>query len=498
VEWYRSMYPLIHRMVTPIVAILVLAIAAAGVHAEPRGQRAPRGRLSTPEAPSNAVGVGRPDPSVCRPRRETLGYHGGDLVANPDVFILFWGPQWNSDPEQLAAKADLVGFYTNIGASEFACAWREYAVPGHPLNNGTFNGSFVITSVPPNPLSDATIRSEIQHQITLGNAPSRTDDRVYVVVPQKGVPVVAGLASGCGGFNFVFCGYHDSFGTLAARFRYAVLPYPCNQGGFTCFVEPTENPGLAFEAVGSHELTELVTDPDGATLGGSGWFSDRTGNENADICASDACADQLTVGANTYMVNPGWSNLAKGCVTSVPCSVAPECDDGTPGLCTPGHNRVSNCAFEWQVNPNLTIKKGFPTGSVSCHDGQPFCDFDAAANGSCTFHVAACLNSADPRVSCTHIPVDSIVLSKPKTTSSDPVDITNAGTILTALQNVDAGSTGAISDGTVTYSPAAATVDSCTSFISLVVPTGMKRSFNLKLHSSAGSISGRLRLACNP
>jgi hypothetical protein len=446
---------------------------------------------------STAEGVGRPDPATCHPRKETLTYHGGDLVANADVFLLFWGPMWTSDPEHITTRTALEDLFTDLGSTGFPCALSEYALPAHPLNPSTFNGSYVLTSSPPNPLPDASIRAEIQHQIALGHAPSRTDDRVYIVVSEKGVVVDGGGETGCGGSNFTFCGYHDDFGTLVARYRYAILPYPCNSGGFTCFVGPTDDAPAALQAVGSHELAEIVTDPDSDALGGAGWFSDASGNENEDICADSGCTDTLTAGANTYTVNPTWSNLGRGCITTVPCSVSPDCTESAPGLCSPGTSHASRCALEWQVNPNLTIQKGLPTSKVTCTDGQPFCDFDDTANGSCTFHVAACLNSADPRVTCAQLPIQSIQLVEPNATSSDPTDQTNAATLLGGLQNADGNSTGTIVGSTVSYTPAATTVDSCTNFLDIIVPIG-KRSFSLKTASGTTRLSNKLRLTCNP
>ncbi|MGH3426575.1 MAG: hypothetical protein ACRD3Q_21975, partial [Terriglobales bacterium] len=92
-------------------------------------------------------------------------------------------------------------------------------------------------------------------------------------------------------------------------------------GQGTCFVDLSENVSEAFQVVGSHELTETVTDPD-STPGG--WFNDRTGDENADICAADACVGTVSSVMETFSVNPAWSNLAKGCITSVPCPPQPK------------------------------------------------------------------------------------------------------------------------------------------------------------------------------
>ena len=502
-----------HLSLTSTIVVIVTVGLVGPAHATPRGKRPPRpvgaaealnefqSRLVTGNAPAaNAAVVNRPDP-MCRPHAETLNYHGGALVKNPDVFILFWGNEWNTDAEHIAAKTALVSMSQNLGTSEFACAWREYAVPGLPLGPGTYNGSFVITSAPPSPLSDAAIQQAIKDEITAGDAPARTNDRVYVMVPKKGVPVVASDGStGCGGFNFIFCGYHDSFGTAAAPFRYEVLPFPCNSGGGTCFVDVAEDPGTALQVVGSHELTELTTDPDSPAIGNGGWFSDHSGSENADICGGSACTDTVTVGAQTYTVNPAWSNLAKGCITGVACTApALECTDGAPGICVSGTGKSHACELEWLADPNLTqiARTQLPGRTISCADGQLFCDADGAQDGQCTFHVAACLNSQDPRLACVPTSISSLKLTSPAPISTDPTNILNRATVLGALQNADPGSTGTVSGAGITYSPAAVTQNACTSYFNIVVPSGKQRRIAVTLHTGAGVARNRLSLKCS-
>jgi hypothetical protein len=489
------------------VAVLTGSVTAA--NAIPRGKRPPRRWTATTSAPfvgeatrasqpSTADFVNRPAP-VCHPRSPGLQYHGGALVQNPDVFILFWGSHW-TDPDEASARAQLVSMFQNIGSSDFACAWREYAVPAYPMGPGTYNGSDVISTDPPSPLDDAVIRQKIQEEIDAHLAPTRTDDRVYVVVPQKGVPVTASdTSTGCGGSNFVFCGYHDSFGTTGAAFRYAVLPYPCNAGNFTCFVDPSDDPATALQVVGSHELTELVTDPDSPPIDSGGWFTAGPGNENADICAGPACTDTLTAGAQTFTVNPAWSNLAKGCVTGVSCSPPPiECTDGSPGVCVPGTGRANTCEFEWLADPNLTLvaRTQIPGRTISCTDGRAFCDADGLADGKCTFRVAACLNSGDPRLACTPAAVTSITLTNPSPASSDPVKMANAGKLLGALATVDLNSTGTTVGNQITYTPEASTPDACTTYLSIVVPAGTTRKLAVTLQTSAGVARNRLQLKC--
>ena len=450
-------------------------------------------------APTHADAVNHPD-VTCRPRRETLNYHGGALVQNPDVFLLFWGNEWNSDPEHLSAKAALVSMYQNLGTSEYACAWREYAVPAYPLGAGTYNGSFVIASAPPSPLDDSVIRQKIQNEIAAGHAPARSDDRVYVVVPEKGVPVAATDGStGCGGANFLFCGYHDSFGTAGAPFRYEVLPYPCTSGNGTCFFDGSTDPVPSFESVGSHELTELVTDPDSPPIDNGGWFSDRSGNENADICAGSRCDDQVVVGSTTYTVNPAWSNLAHACITGVACTPpAIECTDSAPGICVPATGRTSACGVEWLADPNLTLvaKTQLPGRTIRCADGQPFCDADGMQDGQCTFRIAACLNSQDPRVPCTPTSITSVKLT-PAPNSVDPTNSANAATVLAALATADPGSVGTATGAVIAYSPAAATSNACTGYVNVVVPAGTLRRLGVTAQTGSGTARNRLTLTCS-
>jgi hypothetical protein len=474
-----------------LLLALALGIGTPTVaHAVRRGTRRPF--LLQDSAPGRAVSQDSVDHTACAVRHNRLTYHGGALVQNPGVFLLFWGSQWNTDAAHLAAKNSLIDMFQAIGTSDFACAWREYGVNGEPLGPGTYDGSYVITTPPPKPLDDSLIQSQIVAEVTAGHAPSRTDDRVYVVIPPRGVAVTSGGETGCGGSNFQFCGYHNDFSNGGA-FRYAVLPYPCRVAGQgTCFVDASQDVGKAFQVVGSHELTETVTDPDSNP---GGWFSDRTGDENADICAGDQCVDTVTDGMVTFAVNPAWSNLAKGCISSVPCPPQPiGCTDVAPGSCAPGAGNTRSCEVEFLVDPNLTLKKntGLPTSTITCTDGQTLCDFDTVA-GQCTFHVAGCLNSQDPRLPlCTPSAIGSIKVRQP--TAGDPI----TATLVAALQNVDPVSTGSVAGATVSYAPAAMSPNACTSYMTIVVPAGEKRKVSVLVETAAGTAPSNVKLICKP
>jgi hypothetical protein len=370
------------------------------------------------------------------------------------------------------------------------------------MGAGTYAGDFVIPTAPASPggeLSDATLRARIASEIAAGHAPPPDDDTVYFVVPPKGVPVNDGGETGCGGSKFTFCGYHDAFMSGGKRIRYAALPYPCNSGGFTCFLGPADDAGVALQSVASHELAETISDPDDVTTGAPGWFDDATGNENADICASEACEADLVVGAQSFSVNSLWSNLAGGCVFQTACTApAPRCTDPAPGACVASNARGQGCVFEWLVEPNLGLDShgALPSSKVACNDGQAFCDADGVVDGACTFRVAACLNSSDPRLACTPTAVSSVKLGGKLRSSRDPSDQANAAVLIGALEAIDPGSAGSFSGGTVSFAPAATTSDACSGYVDVVVPASSRRSYSLTVQTPSGNATEKLQLSC--
>ncbi len=488
------------RRSSRLVAALVLAGGVVSgtarvATAHPRGLARPR-----PEShPTLRASLPEPGAS-CRPRRHLLRYHGGDLVRHAAIFVLFWGPDWSTDPEHQATAAALRTFFQGVGSSTYACAWREYAVPGQDIGPATYAGDEIVPTPPPTSggeVSDDDIQAMIASEVAAGHAPPVSDDAFYVVVPPKGVPVTVSGESGCGGSNFTFCGYHDAFARLGHRYRYTALPYPCAG----CFVDAGHDPGLALEEIASHELSETVTDPDAPPVGDGGWYDDATQDENADVCRLDGCDTLFPIGADTFVVNSLWSNLARACVAAANCSTPPPaCTDDAPGGCVPNARDPDACAFEWHVEPNLTrARSGIVGSTVTCADGQSFCDADGVPDGQCTFRVAACLGSTDPRLSCVASPVTAVTLQSPSIRSRDPVDQANATTLLAALGDVDPGSTGTLSGREIAYAPPAGGANSCTAYQDVVVPTARgRRTLRLTAVTTAGRVTTSVKLVCNP
>jgi hypothetical protein len=86
-----------------------------------------------------------------------------------------------------------------------------------------------------------------------------------------------------------------------------------------------------------------------------------------------------------------------------------------------------------------------PGGTLVCHDDDPSCDFGSATgDGTCTFHVAACLNVDEQRFrsrsggpACVPTDVAWIVLRSPREADPvDPADVLNRDALEAALTGI--------------------------------------------------------------
>ena len=495
-----------HRRLAFVAAAGLALSGAVGVVAGRADAGGLRGLLRP--APS-ASDTASPEPgALCRPHKHHLSYHGGALITHPSIFVLFWGPIWGTDAEHEASAARLRSFLEHVGTSEYACTWREYSLASQTFGTAVYVGDEIVPGDPPTQdgeLSDDAIRSLILSEIDAGRAPAATDDTLYVVAPPKGVPVNGDGDTGCGGSNFKLCAYHDSFVRLpptSEKFRYVVLPYPCPG----CFVEATEDPGRALEEIVSHELSEAATDPDGPPVGDSGWFDDHGGDEVADIC-TNSCDVAFPLSDGTHIVNSLWSNLGASCVSAAHCETPPpDCTGDLPGDCVVNMRSPEGCDFEWHVEPNLSRRQGLVSNVVTCADGQPFCDADGLRDGVCTFRVAGCLGSQDPRLACSASAVSDVTLGSPRLASRLANDRAAASALLDALATADGSSVGAIDQSLVTYVPAAATPNACTDYVNVTVPVrgnGAKAKagklvLSALAHAAEGPVSNSVTLNCTP
>lgn len=220
-----------------------------------------------------------------------LVYNNGPLIAQAQVFTVFWGSAW----QQAALNsliAEVNGFFDYILTSALIDQLSEYSVPQYQIGHGTRIGTLTLT----NPdvgttVDDPAIQQMIQQQISGGTLPSSNPDLIYFVFLPSGVTVTQGGSASCK----VFCGYHDA---ISNQIWYAVMPFPDCSG---CSSGLSNFDALTVTA--SHELCEAITDP----IPGEGWYDNNNG-EIGDICA------WTTKKVGQYTVQKEWSNNAGACV----------------------------------------------------------------------------------------------------------------------------------------------------------------------------------------
>lgn len=220
-----------------------------------------------------------------------LVYNNGPLIAEAQVFTIFWGSGW-----QQASSADLIpeinAFFDEILTSSLIDQLSEYSVGEYQIGHGQRIGSVTLA----NPdvsgtVDDSGIQQMIQQQISAGTLPAANSNLLYFVFLPSGVTVTQGGSASCQ----VFCGYHDA---ISNNIFYAVMPFPDCSG---CASNLPSFDALTVTA--SHELCEAITDP----IPGEGWYDNQNG-EIGDICAWQT----KTVGQ--YTVQKEWSNQAGNCV----------------------------------------------------------------------------------------------------------------------------------------------------------------------------------------
>jgi hypothetical protein len=220
-----------------------------------------------------------------------LTYNNGPLIAQCQVFTVFWGSAWQQATLE-GMITELNGFFDYILTSSLIDQLSEYNVPQYKISHGKRTGTITLTSPDVSKsVDDSAIQKMIQDQISAKKFPASSPDILYFVFLPSGVTVTQGGSASCK----VFCGYHDA---IENNIFYAVMPFPGCSGCSSNF--------SSFEALtvtASHELCEAITDP----IPGQGWY-DRQNGEIGDICA------WKTKKVGQYTVQQEWSNNRGSCI----------------------------------------------------------------------------------------------------------------------------------------------------------------------------------------
>jgi hypothetical protein len=329
-----------------LLGVTAAATAQAAPHAPPAGQlhgvrvinlhRAYEARLGHTR-PGKISGIVYPADvkhkrianaaAACTEPACPMTWHGGAVQHTPHVYLLLWGPNWQTDPGHQASATYLENFFSGLGNNQAQDNWSTITSPyadgtGVPGFSGlVYAGAFNDLNAPPLNASNAQVGAEADTFATNQNI-TDLDDAQIVVATQSGTCPKGFVGAGCLSTNNPYCAYHSW-----SNEPYINLPYQID-AGTTCF-EDFVNPAPGgnndgWSIVGGAEYASTITDPFG-----TGWIdpSDSvSGGEIGGKCAGIAAgaaggAVNLTLATGTFAVRSLWSNAAfnggaNGCVAT--------------------------------------------------------------------------------------------------------------------------------------------------------------------------------------
>ncbi len=303
---------------------------------------------ATGEARSSASGhptARRPEADIFRTMPgvgtgASVGYNSGPVLTSNRTHVIFWQPSGSHlafDPgyrplvERFLRDVALASHRTN---NVFALTGQYTDSSGRPAAYDSRYGGAVLDTdkLPPTEcteppvagpgwtvcLTDSELQAEIEHVVHARNLPTTQHD-VYFLVTPRGLGSCWGTAatSGCALAGRVngYCGYHRY--TNDNEVDYAFIPYNAVVGHCQSN-NPRPNGSTADPALSTigHELSEVITDPDG-----DGW-TDSSGQEIADLCittfgpaigGSGQRAYNENIAGGHFYLQELWSNANGSC-----------------------------------------------------------------------------------------------------------------------------------------------------------------------------------------
>ncbi|SEM28556.1 hypothetical protein [Streptacidiphilus jiangxiensis] len=266
-----------------------------------------------------------------------LAYGGGNIVAAPSIYVVYWGNQWGSgstvtnDPSGEAALQ--LSFFQHAygGGDTFFTSQTQYCQGvavgttqcgtsgthvGHPASNPVVATWLDSASKAPSKPGTSAIAAEAKKAAA------------HFGVSGDNVQIIVDLAHGVSpsGFKTQWCAWHDhTTASNGADLPYTNMPYITDAGaGCGANFVGTGSSGVngateGITIVGGHEYAETLTDP----APSSGWV-DSTGAETGDKCAwissGQGASSIISLNGANFAVQSLWSNNfgggAGGCVVS--------------------------------------------------------------------------------------------------------------------------------------------------------------------------------------
>jgi hypothetical protein len=226
--------------------------------------------------------------------KATIAYHGGAVMAQPNVYVIWYG-NWNqaNNTDTAAGQQIVRDFLHAVGGSPYFAINTLYSTNSTLINGAvTFAGETTDSGSQGTKLSDATVQAIVNRAITNSSLPKDTAG-VYFVLTSSDVTESSGFCKS-------YCGWHTHATLATADIKYSFVgnSAKCLSACAAQTNSPNSNAGVdGMVSVVAHELEETTTDPDL-----NAWY-DRQGQENADKCA-------WTFGQHQYhATNGAWANM---------------------------------------------------------------------------------------------------------------------------------------------------------------------------------------------
>ena len=266
-----------------------------------------------------------------------LQYMGGSVFTTPAVFVIFWGPEWNTGWTSggftsAQARTYITSFLGGVGGSTWFNSTKQYCQgiatgsqfcpsgAAHVTNpTGQLKGSFVDTTSVPSRPTDSQVRAAAQRGASHFGY---NRNALYMVFTPHNKSI--------SGFGTQFCAYHDNTSFNGQPLAYANMPY-APDAGTACGVNFVNRTNSSFgngffdglSIVSGHEYAEATTDAFPSNT--IAWL-DTSGQENGDKCAwgrgpgPQSASQDVRPGGHSFAVQSLWSHLANsstgGCVIS--------------------------------------------------------------------------------------------------------------------------------------------------------------------------------------
>ncbi|KAJ3029177.1 UNVERIFIED_CONTAM: hypothetical protein HDU68_012860 [Siphonaria sp. JEL0065] len=240
-------------------------------------------------------------PAAASGFNQTLAYHGGRILANTEVFAVFYPSSYGPVP----LMNETLDFYNSITNSPWWDIMSQYSTPTQQFGNGKLVGSYLETGSTKNYLDDVPdVQPYIRGLIKSGVI--KPNNNTYVVMHYG--PYIQVVAGGLGSCGF-WCGYHNSMsiGDLVPgipELAYGGIPDFFVGGGCDRCVG-TDQLGKTLSTA-AHEIAEATLDPYG-----DAWdeIGDPCSGENVRVTARNG---------HVFEVQQLFSNLDNRCVSSQP------------------------------------------------------------------------------------------------------------------------------------------------------------------------------------